>query len=474
MEKLSLQEIISAVHGSYGYPADVEISDISTDTRTIKPGSLFIALKGENFDGHNFAAKAMELGAEAVVTERPVEGARCMIVDSTARALLDIAGYYRSKFDVKVVGVTGSVGKTTTKDMIALVVAQKYKTLKTQGNHNNEIGMPQTLFGLDSSYEAAVIEMGMSHQGEISRMSMSCQPDVAVITNIGISHIENLGSREGILKSKLEILDGLEAGSPFIINVDNDMLKTILDKDEIMEKYDVITFGIESESANYKAKNIKEENGSTSFDVEYIITKTIPEIDGVTAKVYLCSQHIVIPTIGIHNVYNALAAFAVGITLGIDSQKSADALSNYVPAGMRQKSVNVGGITSIEDCYNASPDSMNAAIKTLANTKANKKIAVLGDMLELGDYSKKAHYEVGQAVADNKIDFLLAFGNDAKYIVDGAKENGMKNAFYFNNKEELSNKLFELANKGDAVIFKASRGMKLEDVINNVYDRWEK
>ena len=174
MEKLSLQEIISAVHGSYGYPADVEISDISTDTRTIKPGSLFIALKGENFDGHNFAAKAMELGAEAVVTERPVEGARCMIVDSTARALLDIAGYYRSKFDVKVVGVTGSVGKTTTKDMIALVVAQKYKTLKTQGNHNNEIGMPQTLFGLDSSYEAAVIEMGMSHQGEISRMSMSC------------------------------------------------------------------------------------------------------------------------------------------------------------------------------------------------------------------------------------------------------------------------------------------------------------
>ena len=270
------------------------------------------------------------------------------------------------------------------------------------------------------------------------------------------------------------ILDGLEAGSPFIINVDNDMLKTILDKDEIMEKYDVITFGIESESANYKAKNIKEENGSTSFDVEYTITKTIPEIDGVTGKFYLCSQHIVIPTIGIHNVYNALAAFAVGITLGIDAQKSADALSNYVPAGMRQKSVTVGGITSIEDCYNASPDSMNAAIKTLANTKANKKIAVLGDMLELGDYSKKAHYEVGQAVADNKIDFLLAFGNDAKYIVDGAKENGMKSAFYFNNKEELSNKLFELANKGDAVIFKASRGMKLEDVINNVYDRWEK
>ena len=195
-----------------------------TDTRTIKPGSLFIALKGENFDGHNFAAKAMELGAEAVVTERPVEGARCMIVDSTARALLDIAGYYRSKFDVKVVGVTGSVGKTTTKDMIALVVAQKYKTLKTQGNHNNEIGMPQTLFGLDSSYEAAVIEMGMSHQGEISRMSMSCQPDVAVITNIGISHIENLGTQENILKAKLEILDGAAYDAPLILCRDDKLL----------------------------------------------------------------------------------------------------------------------------------------------------------------------------------------------------------------------------------------------------------
>ena len=176
----------------------------------------------------------------------------------------------------------------------------------------------------------------------------------------------------------------------------------------------------------------------------------------------------------ITGAYNALAAFTVGITLGIDSKKAAGALANYVPAGMRQKSVNVGGIISIEDCYNASPDSMNAAIKTLANVNTNKRIAVLGDMLELGDFSKKAHSDVGKMVADNNIDYLLAYGNDAKYIVDGAKQNGMKNAFYFDNKDELSNKLFELAHKGDAVIFKASRGMKLEDVINNVYNRWEK
>ena len=329
------------------------------------------------------------------------------------------------------------------------------------------------LFQIDSSTEAAVIEMGMNHFGEIHRLVTATKPTIAMITNIGVSHIENLGSRQGILKSKLEILDGLKAGSPFIINCDNDMLKTILDNNEIMQKYNVITFGIESD-AQFKAGDFKEENGSTSFDVKYSTSKIIDETDGPTAQFSLWSQHISIPTIGIHNVYNALAAFTVGITLGIDSKKAAGALANYVPAGMRQKSVNDGGIISIEDCYNASPDSMNAAIKTLANVNANKRIAVLGDMLELGDFSKKAHSDVGKMVADNNIDYLLAYGNDAKYIVDGAKQNGMKNAFYFDNKDELSNKLFELAHKGDAVIFKASRGMKLEDVINNVYNRWEK
>ena len=480
-KNITVEEILKATNGTLIYGNKLEeCESFSKNTKEIKDGDVYIGFKGERFDGGKFYEDALKNGAKGAIINKidgleikRLENKFVIQVDDTVEAVGQIAKLKREKYNIPVIAITGSVGKTSTKDIIYSVVSQKYNALKTQGNMNNHIGMPMTILGL-REHEALVVEMGMNHFGEIHRLVTATKPTLAMITNIGVSHIENLGSREGILKSKLEILDGLEAGSPFIINVDNDMLKTILDKDEIMEKYDVITFGIESEGANYKAKNIKEENGSTSFDVEYTITKIIPEISGVTGKFYLCSQHIVIPTIGIHNVYNALAAFAVGITLGIDSQKSADALSNYVPAGMRQKSVTVGGITSIEDCYNASPDSMNAAIKTLANTKANKKIAVLGDMLELGDYSKKAHYEVGQAVADNKIDFLLAFGNDAKYIVDGAKENGMKSAFYFNNKEELSNKLFELANKGDAVIFKASRGMKLEDVINNVYDRWEK
>lgn len=353
MEVLTLKEIAKALNTKTDF--DVQINAVCIDTRKITKGCLFICIKGERFDAHQFANEALSLGAAAVMISEDIEVNGAFVkVENTSKALLDLSAYYRSKFDIPVVALTGSVGKTTTKEFTYLVVNSEFNAIKTQGNLNNEIGLPQMLFQIDNSTEAAVIEMGMNHFCEIHRLVTATKPTLAMITNIGVSHIENLGSREGILKSKLEILDGLEAGSPFIINVDNDMLKTILDKDEIMEKYDVITFGIESESANYKAKNIKEENGSTSFDVEYTITKTIPEIDGVTAKVYLCSQHIVIPTIGIHNVYNALAAFAVGITLGIDSQKSADALSNYVPAGMRQKSVTVGGITSIEDCYNAS------------------------------------------------------------------------------------------------------------------------
>lgn len=472
METLTLKEIANALGTQTKF--DAQVNAVCIDTRKITNGCLFICIKGERFDAHQFANEALNLGAAAVMISEDIEVAGPYVkVDDTAKALLSLSGYYRSKFDIPVVALTGSVGKTTTKEFTHLVVNSQFNAIKTQGNLNNEIGLPQMLFQIDSSTEAAVIEMGMNHFGEIHRLVTATKPTIAMITNIGVSHIENLGSRQGILKSKLEILDGLKAGSPFIINCDNDMLKTILDNDEIMQKYNVITFGIESD-AQFKAVDIKEENGSTSFDVKYSTSKIIDETDGPTAQFSLWSQHISIPTIGIHNVYNALAAFTVGITLGIDSKKAAGALANYVPAGMRQKSVNVGGIISIEDCYNASPDSMNASIKTLANVNANKRIAVLGDMLELGDFSKKAHSDVGKMVADNNIDYLLAYGNDAKYIVDGAKQNGMKNALYFDNKDELSNKLFELAHKGDAVIFKASRGMKLEDVINNVYNRWEK
>ncbi|MGN1123481.1 MAG: UDP-N-acetylmuramoyl-tripeptide--D-alanyl-D-alanine ligase, partial [Eubacterium sp.] len=303
----------------------------------------------------------------------------------------------------------------------------------------------------DSSIEAAVIEMGMNHFGEIHRLTTAAQPTVALITNIGVSHIENLGSREGILKAKLEILDGLEKGAPVILNADNDLLKNV-----VLDDYRVYFYGVDN--GDFKADDIEENQGKTSFTVSYFGKK----------------QRITIPTIGIHNVYNALAAFAVGYALDIEPEKSAKALEAYIPEGMRQRSVEIGGITSIEDCYNASPDSMTAALKTLANTRANKKIAVLSDMLELGEYSKEAHKNVGTIAAENKIDYLLCVGEMSKYTVEGAKENGLNNSFHFDTKKQLAEKLTEIAQSGDAVVFKASRGMKLEDVIHIAYDRWGK
>lgn len=450
MNKLKLSEIADACSGTFN--KDCDINGVCIDTRKITDGCLFICIKGERFDAHQFAQEALDKGAAAVMihSDADINGNFVKVAD-TSKALLDLGGYYRSKFNIALVGLTGSVGKTTTKEFTYLVVNAKYNAIKTLGNFNNEIGLPQMLFHIDSSTQAAVIEMGMNHFGEIHRLTTTAKPTIALITNVGTSHIENLGSREGILKAKLEILDGLDKGAPLILNGDNDMLKAVKNDD-----YKIIFYGIDN--GDFKAENISQANDETSFDITY----------------YGKRQSVTIPTIGIHNVYNALAAFTVGYFLDIDSQLCADALAQYVPEGMRQKSVSHKGVTFIEDCYNASPDSMRAAINTLADTKSNKKIAVLSDMLELGEYSAQAHREVGRMAADAGIDYLLTVGEMSRNINCSAKENGLENAFHFESKEKLADKLLEILQKDDAVIFKASRGMKLEDVIHNVYDRWGK
>ena len=449
MKKQRLSKIASVLGATYN--VDAEFDSVCIDTRKITKGCLFICIKGERFDAHQFANEALELGASAVMIHTDIEPNGAYIrVDDTSSAMLKLAGYYRSQFDIPVVGLTGSVGKTTTKEFTHLVVSAKYNAIKTQGNLNNEIGLPQMLFQIDSTTEAAVIEMGMNHFGEISRLTRATRPTVALITNVGVSHIENLGSREGILKAKLEICEGLSEGAPLILNADNDMLSTVKDS-----KHRVIFYGVDN--GDLRAVNIKQSDCSIEFDVEY----------------YGKSQHIKIPTIGIHNVYNALAAFTVGYVLDIEPQLCANALEGYVPAGMRQRVTQVGGIKSIEDCYNASPDSMRASIKALADIKGNKKIAVLADMLELGEYSKEAHLSVGNMVGENKIDILLAYGNDAKYYVENAKAGGVE-AYLFDDKQALADKLLQCASSGDVVLFKGSRGMKLEDIINTVYKGWEK
>lgn len=452
MEKITLKEIAYALGADAVGEAD--ITDVCIDTRKITKGCLFICIRGERFDAHSFAAEAKEKGAAALMVDHKLDiDLPQVIVGETSAAMLSLSNWYRRKFVLPVVGLTGSVGKTTTKEFIALVLDAKYKTLKTQGNLNNEIGVPQMLFRLDYQTEAAVIEMGMNHFGEIQRLSNAVEPTLSLITNIGVSHIENLGSREGILKAKTEILSGMKHGYPLILNSDDDMLQTV----DLGDNYPVITYAVRNtQNADFIAENIIEKDAKTTFTVSFCN--------------HTLKQEITIPTIGIHNVYNALAAFAVGYILQVDYQSAADALAAYVPEGMRQKSVAFNGITCIEDCYNASPDSMRAALTTLANTEGKRKIAVLADMLELGEYSKQAHMSVGEMVAQNKIDYLFSYGEMAEHIVSRAKEMGMINAFHFNSKDELCEKLIPLIEKGDTIVFKASRGMKLEDVINKVYE----
>ena len=453
MKAFTLQEAAAAL-GLPQMQAQATLADVCTDTRKIQPGSLFVCLRGERFDGHSFASQAAQLGAAALLVDHPVDAdVPQLVVTDTGKALLQLAGWYRRRFQLTVVGLTGSVGKTTTKEFIALVLGAKYNTLKTQGNLNNEIGVPQMLFRLEDSHTAAVIEMGMNHFGEISRLTRAVAPTVGLITNIGVSHIENLGSRAGILQAKLEILEGMAPDAPLIVNTDNDMLRTVKLGDRPL-----LTFAIDDQSADFTATDIAEQGSTTTFTVHHSTF----------------TQPVTIPTVGIHNVYNALAAMAVGYVTGVDPAAAASALANYVPAGMRQNLVQVGGVQVIEDCYNASPDSMRAALQTLGKLPVHRRYAVLGAMLELGDYAKEAHTQVGKMAAENGIDGVLAYGADAAYIVEAAKQAGLENARLFDTKEALAQSLAQQVQPGDGVLFKGSRGMHLEDVMHTVYERWEK
>ena len=453
MKAFTLQEAAAAL-GLPQMQAQATLADVCTDTRKIQPGSLFVCLRGERFDGHSFASQAAQLGAAALLVDHPVDAdVPQLVVTDTGKALLQLAGWYRRRFRLPVVGLTGSVGKTTTKEFIALVLGAKYNTLKTQGNLNNEIGVPQMLFRLEDSHTAAVIEMGMNHFGEISRLTRAVAPTVGLITNIGVSHIENLGSRAGILQAKLEILEGMAPDAPLIVNMDNDMLRTVKLGDRPL-----LTFAIDDQSADFTATDIAEQGSTTTFTVHHSTF----------------TQPVTIPTVGIHNVYNALAAMAVGYVTGVDPAAAASALANYVPAGMRQNLVQVGGVQVIEDCYNASPDSMRAALQTLGKLPVRRRYAVLGAMLELGDYAKEAHTQVGKMAAENGIDGVLAYGADAAYIVEAAKQAGLENARLFDTKEALAQSLAQQVQPGDGVLFKGSRGMHLEDVMHTVYERWEK
>lgn len=454
---MSLEEIAQAAGGELsgimGAKRTVNAGSVSSDTRTITPGCLFIAFKGDRYDGHDYVEAAIDKGAVAAVTCRPIKNLPCIVVKDTREAILKIAAHYRSKFTPKLIGITGSVGKTTTKEMTALALSSEYETLKTEGNKNNEIGMSFSLLQLTPAYKAAVIEMGMNHFGEIEKLSKAAKPTVCMITNIGWSHAENLGSRENILKAKLEILSGAQPGAPLIVGGDDDLLFGL--KGKITDR-PVITCGMVNGKCDYTAGDIVQEGDVLRFNVI--------KQGKVLGKVS-------IPCVGRHHVPDALMAIAAAETVRCDFAGAAAALANYKPCGLRQHTVEADGKTLIIDCYNAAPASMKAAIDVLRDTPTGaggKRIAVLGDMLELGTRSPELHEEIGEYAAVNGIDLIVAYGQYSQFIAKRAGEMGVTccNA---QSKAEAVNFLNFKAARGDVVLFKGSRGVHLEEVLYEAF-----
>ena len=457
-EPMTVAEIIDAVSGKpqnlHNLNTKIYADSIVRDNRLVKKNGVYVAIKGEKYDGHDFVQKAVGDGAAFAITEHAVGDCPCIIVKSTRKALLDLSRYFRMKFNPILVGITGSVGKTTTKDMVALALSADHSVYKTPYNHNNEIGLPFTLFGLNSSCTAAVIEMGMSDFGEIERLSRAAHPTVCMITNIGFSHIEKLGSQEGILQAKLEILKGADRKAPLIVNGDDKFLSGL--KSEYDGYRKVIDYGIENKDCDYVAEDIKMFEDRMSFNVMH-------NGEILTDVLLFC--------IGKHNIYNALAAVTAAAVVGSDPVAAAEMLSGYQPEGMRQNIQKRGQQTIIVDCYNASPTSMKASIDLLCNMKpkeGGRRVAVLGDMLELGENSPEYHKEIGEYVVKKGVDLLVCYGKEAKNISDRADELGM-NAGYSEDKKIIMNYLKFKLKPNDIVLFKASRGVHLEEIIDEFY-----
>ena len=464
MKDLSIKNILEITEGKLLVGNEEYIcKSYSKDTRTIKDGDCYIGIKGENFDGNIFWEKALENGASTVIVQNvEIEDEKLkkwadkniIKVENTLEGLYSLARYKRSLYNIPVIAITGSVGKTSTKDIVANVVSKKYKTLKTEGNNNNNIGLPFTILRLQDE-EVAVLEMGMNHFGEISLLTSIANPTICIITNIGTSHIGNLGSRENILKAKLEILEGSKKKA-VIINNDNDLLHKWYEENK--GNYNIKAYGIKEQS-DIMAKDIKLEENKSTF----------------TCKINNVEEKINVPVGGEHFVLNALCAITVGEVLKIEEDKIKKGIESFELTKKRMDILELkNGIKIINDAYNASLESMTASLKVLSEFK-ERKIAVLGDMFELGDFSEELHRKVGKEVVKNKIDILIACGENAKYIADVAKEKISKeNIYYLENKEEIKPLLEKIVKNNDVILFKASNGMGFYKIAERLVKLWKK
>ena len=424
--------------------ADVEFFGANNDTRVLKPGQLFIVLQGAR-DGHDFIPAAMEKGAAAVLCSRKVGDYPAIYVDDPRKALGDIAREELRRIKAKVVAVTGSVGKSTTKEMIAAVLGSTFRVSKTPANHNNDIGMPMAILAMPLDTEVAVLEMGMNHFREIAYLSNIAHPDVAVIINIGTMHIEFLGSQIGIRQAKMEIVEGMSDNGMLLLNGDDTLLRCLDQKTQQR-----ITYFGSSEGCDVQAFDVCQDGAKLRFRV-------------VAGKL---SFPVELDLEGEHFVGDAMAAVAVGLKLAVPSEKIAESLASFRNMSGRQEIFQAGEYTIIKDCYNAGPESMAAALGVLGN-RPGRRIAVLGDMLELGDCAQAEHYKVGRIAAE-KADLVFAYGPHAGRVIDGTLTGGMPETMgrAFDDREEMAKALKRAVKPGDVLLFKASRGMHLELVLD--------
>ena len=453
MEPMTIREILEAVGGRLlGEPVEEsrQVARVETDSRTIHPDSLFVPLVGERFDGHAYINAALEGGAAGCFTQREREsylpGKFYIKVDSTHRALRDLAKYYKKKFPIPVVALTGSVGKTTTKDMVAAVLGEKYKVLKTEGNLNNDIGVPLTLLRLKPEHEIAVLELGMNHAGEIDYLSAIVEPDMVLMTNIGDSHIEHFGSREKILEAKSEIFHHAKPDAFVVINGDDPLLSTLPGR--LPFSFTRVGGG---EGLDYRAVDV-ESDGASRMTCRIVTPSGAFPVE--------------IPALGDHMIYPTLMAVAVGEHFGLTHQQIADGVLHFAPTKMRMNILHRGeGITILNDTYNANPQSMRAAVEVLSTSNGSYRAAVLGDMFELGPLAPALHAGVGEYLGKAGVDCLVAVGGLSRHIADAARKAGVPEVCYCADKEAAKPVLDTLVKPGATILVKASRGMAFEELV---------
>ncbi|MFH1336918.1 MAG: UDP-N-acetylmuramoyl-tripeptide--D-alanyl-D-alanine ligase [Candidatus Zixiibacteriota bacterium] len=468
MFEIKLNELKRVVDGETpesSLTGDQLLRGISIDSRKVDPNNVFVAIPGEKFDGHRFLGEAVSKGAKAVVIDQEkknvvppeiYEKTAVISVSDTKKALRDVALWYRIKFELPVVAVTGTNGKTTTKDMIAQVLSSEFRVLKSPESYNNLIGVPLTLFQLNPEYEALVLELGMSSPGEISTLTKISQPQIGVITNIGPAHLESMQSMERIAQAKFELPDNMPSPKTLVLNADDRILAKRIARTQPEEK--MVSFGVKKK-ADFIADRIEANgNGYISFRVNK-------------------NTQVKLSLLGWHNVYNALAAFSVGRLLGVEESKIKDELENFSPSRLRMELVSIDNIRIINDSYNANPVSMEKALETLKNMKTfGRKIAVLGDMLELGEGEMDFHLELGRKAAKSGVNLLITIGELARFIGEGAREEGLRSSdvISFENNQEVSLYLLENLKDGDLVLVKGSRKMKTEEIVFSLKSQYGK